>query len=75
MKGGLRQTIFALPYCPFFLMRPKLQKRSELKLDGRIILGAKRRRRTSAAKFEASVEQSHLRSNVGFEIYKNDFII
>jgi hypothetical protein len=36
-------------------MRPKLQKRSALKLAGRIILGAKRRGKMSVAKFEAQV--------------------
>jgi hypothetical protein len=33
----------------------QLQKRSALKLAGRIILGAKRRGKTSVAKFEAQV--------------------
>jgi hypothetical protein len=39
-------------------MRPKLQKRSELNFACRIILGAKRRGKSSGAKIEAQVELS-----------------
>jgi hypothetical protein len=44
-------------------MSPKFQKRSALKFVVRIISGAKRRGKTSFAKFEALVELSQERSD------------
>jgi len=61
-------------------MRPKLQKQSALKLAGRIIPGAKRRGKTNAMKFEASVElsQAHsaaglVRSTTGWRAFQQSF--